>query len=330
MPETSSIPATQTVVQAPCHASATHPWITIFTPVYNREKELPRLYEAIKKLRTKTSSGEEITFEWVIVNDGSTDGSHDLIKQWCADNELPIICLTQPNGGKHVAMNSGVANARGEMFLSIDSDDTLLPDTLIVFHENWYKIDEKERSGIKGVTGRCIDPETATIIGDPLPTNPLICSPQDLRFKYHVKGEMCGFNRLEIMKAHPFPTPDSCGRFFPESVVWFEIGKEYKEYVVDIPVREYYRDSGNAITSGGSANRAPQNYYLWEYEVNNLVLKYLTRSPKLMLKAIVGMSMDGFRTHRSVCTILKDCKGFTRKLLVATFMPAGWILSKRK
>lgn len=267
------------------------------------------------------------------MDDGSTDNTRDLIAKYCAENRFPIRYYYQENQGKHVAMNFASDVAEGEMFLNIDSDDELMPECINVFFDTWASIDDELRKGLKGVTARCIDPESGKIIGSPLPKNIndgkyLITSPQDLRHKYKVKGEMVGFNRTEIMKKFKHQIKPDAGKFMPEGILWSTIGTYYKEYVIDVPLRVYHSDGNNAITSGGSKKRAPQNYYLWQFEVNNSVKKYLFSDPKNMLKAVVGLSRDGFLTKRSPGTILRDCNGIFLKTFVALFMPIGWLLSK--
>lgn len=99
------------------------------------------------------------------------------------------------------------------------------------------------------------------------------------------------------------------------------------ESIIDKPVRRYFRDASNSITTARSVNRSAANYYLWKYEVNNIVGKYLFSSPKDMAKALVGISMDGFLTSRSVRNILGDVDKLSMKLLVTALMPFGFILS---
>lgn len=291
-----------------------------------------RLYNSILKVAEATKP--EVAYEWLIIDDGSQDGTEELVKGWCDENLLPIRYYKQPNQGKHVAMNNGAQLARGEMYLVIDSDDELLPDALNVFYDTWMSIPDDVKPELKGITARCIHPVTREILGTRLPKKHnggkfLIASSQDLRHKYRVKGEMIGVNRTDILRRYPHQVKADAGHFMPEGILWFTIGQKYKEYVIDVPVRVYNTDGNGAITAGGSRNRAPQNYYLWQFQVNNIVKKYLFRDPKNMLKAVVGMSMDGFRTRRSVSTILKDCQGAFAKTMVFCFMPAGWILSKR-
>lgn len=208
-------------------------WMTIFTPAYQRETTMERLYKTLLTLHLPEWGGRIIDFEWVVVNDGSTDKTDEMMRRWCHENRLPIKYYYQSNQGKHVAVNYAVSHCDSEMFFTIDSDDTLLPNAFKVFYEEWQKIPNKEK--FKGVTGRCIDPGTKQVLGGPLPSNPFDVNTIDMRLKYHVKGEMCGFNRTDLMKSHPFPTPDSRMRFCPEGIVWFEIAREgYKERIVDV------------------------------------------------------------------------------------------------
>lgn len=303
-------------------------WMTIFTPAYQREKTMKRLYKSLIDIKLpKDQNGNSVEFEWLIIDDGSTDGTEELVSKWCKENILPIRYYYQKNQGKHVAENFATLHSRSEMILTMDSDDTLLPNALEVFYSEWQKIDNKQE--YKGITCRSIDPETGEIMGSKLPSNTYYfdANTRDMRLKYHIKGEMCGFNRLDLKKAYPFPTPDDRMRFCPEDIVWYEMAKKYKERIVDIPVRKYYKDTSNSIT-GKNKNRSISNYYFWQYMVNNL-LSYMIYSPITILKSIVGMSMDGFNTDRSVKQILNDIKPLLGKILVTIFIPAGFILSKR-
>lgn len=85
--------------------------ITVFTPSYNRAHTLHRVYESLKKQTYRD-------FEWLIVNDGSTDETQKIVADFQAqDNFFPIRCLEQANQGKHMATNRAVREARGA-FLS--------------------------------------------------------------------------------------------------------------------------------------------------------------------------------------------------------------------
>lgn len=100
------------------------PYMTVFTPAYNRAHTLPRLYESLKN---QTTDG----FEWIVINDGSTDGTEELLEKWSGeDNRFDFSYLTVENGGKPRAINRGVTMARGKYFFLVDSDDYLTPDAV--------------------------------------------------------------------------------------------------------------------------------------------------------------------------------------------------------
>lgn len=83
--------------------------ITVFTPTYNRAHLLPRLYESLVKQTYRD-------FEWIIVDDGSSDNTAEVVNDWSAD--FPIRFFIKENGGKHTAINLGTKLAKGELFFS--------------------------------------------------------------------------------------------------------------------------------------------------------------------------------------------------------------------
>lgn len=98
--------------------------ITVFTPTYNRAYIIENLYRSIRRQTYKD-------FEWLVVDDGSSDGTEELFAKWQSEEkEFPIRYIKQENGGKCRAINRGMAEARGELFFNIDSDDYLTDDAL--------------------------------------------------------------------------------------------------------------------------------------------------------------------------------------------------------
>lgn len=98
--------------------------LTVFTPTYNRAYILENLYRSLQR---QTSHD----FEWVVVDDGSTDNTQQLVTSWQAEgNPFPIRYARQENGGKCRAINHGLSLARGELFFTVDSDDYLTDDAV--------------------------------------------------------------------------------------------------------------------------------------------------------------------------------------------------------
>lgn len=191
--------------------------ITIFTPTYNRAYSLPRLYESL----CKQSDND---FEWLIVNDGSTDNTDELVKSYIAENRITINYIVQNNGGKHRAINRGVSEAKGELFFIVDSDDYLVPDAIKTIKAIFEPI--RENPVFAGLTGLRIYPSGEKVGGE-CSFDILDCNALDFRYKYHIQGDMAEVFRTDILKQYPFPEFDD-ERFCPEALVWNRIALKYK------------------------------------------------------------------------------------------------------
>lgn len=98
--------------------------VTVFTPTYNRAYILENLYRSLQR---QTS----MEFEWLIVDDGSSDGTEVLVDGWIRENNpFPIRYVRQDNGGKCRAINRGLKMAGGRLFFTVDSDDYLTDDAV--------------------------------------------------------------------------------------------------------------------------------------------------------------------------------------------------------
>ena len=98
--------------------------ITLFTPTYNRAYILDTLYRSVQRQTFRD-------FEWIIMDDGSSDNTEELVKEWMNDdNDFPIRFYKVPNGGKCRAINRGLDLAEGELFFIMDSDDYLTDDAM--------------------------------------------------------------------------------------------------------------------------------------------------------------------------------------------------------
>ena len=205
--------------------------ITVFTSTYNRAHLLPRVYESLCKQTFRD-------FEWVIVDDGSVDDTKSVVDQLTMDNGqlISIRYLYQKNSGKHRAINRGVKEARGELFLILDSDDTLPPDSLELINLYYQQI--KDDASFGGVCGYMAHHD-GTIIGHGCDVPVLDTNSIDLRYKYHVVGDMLEVFRTDVLREIPFPDIDG-EKFVPEALVWNRIACKYKLRVFHEVV--YYRD----------------------------------------------------------------------------------------
>ena len=205
--------------------------VTVFTPTYNRAAYLLKVFESLLQQTFKD-------FEWVIVDDGSIDDTSVIIDnlQLTNDKFFPIRYFYQENGGKHRAINRGVKEAKGELFLILDSDDMLPPNSLerIDFYYQQIKGDES----FGGVCGYMAHHD-GTVIGKGCDIDVLDTNSIELRYKYHVEGDMLEVFRTSVLKEIPFPEI-SKEKFVPEALVWNRIARKYKLRVFHEVV--YFRD----------------------------------------------------------------------------------------
>ncbi len=204
---------------------------TVFTPTYNRATLLPRVYECLEKQTYRD-------FEWVVVDDGSTDNTEEVIKGLQNKASFPIRYVAKPNGGKPTAVNRGAKEAQGFFFAILDSDDWYVPAALDRFWQLWHTVPAEQQPNFVGVTGLCSYP-AGEVIGDRFPQDVLDSDPIDLRYKFRVYGDKGGVLRTEVMQQ--FPYPEDLGKYISESIVWNRMAKDYKTRFVNevLCVKEY-------------------------------------------------------------------------------------------
>lgn len=205
--------------------------ITVFTPTYNRAKLLPRLYRSLKEQTNKD-------FEWVIVDDGSTDDTKEVIENIIIqqENDFPIRYFYKENGGKHTAINQGVKLALGEFFLILDSDDSLPVYSLEKIQTFYNK--SKAQLNFGGVCG-LMGHHDGTRIGSGFPSKIIYANTIELRYKYHITGDLLEIFKTDVLKEYPFPEITG-ERFCPEALLWNRIARKYKLYCFKEII--YFRD----------------------------------------------------------------------------------------
>ena len=192
--------------------------ITVFTPTYNRGRLLRPLFESL--------CGQAFdSFEWLIVDDGSTDDTKDIVNGFCkAGNHFPIRYVQQENLGKHQAINRGVAEAKGEYFFIVDSDDRLPVNALQKVAQRIQTINgDPSLGGVCGLDATF----DGTVIGTGFPEAEMDDTALNIRFLHHVMGDLKEVFRTDVLREFPFPSIDG-ERFCPEALVWNRIATKYK------------------------------------------------------------------------------------------------------
>ena len=291
--------------------------ISVITATYNRANTINRVFESLKKQTFKN-------FEWIIIDDGSNDGTKEVIEEFKKNADFPIIYKWQKNQGKHIAINEGLKYCKGEYCTKIDSDDEIKSNSFEILISEWNKIPINERKKYKSVTARCYDPITGKKIGKKMSRNRIDCSSLDARYKYKMKYERWGLSRTKIEKE--YFSPEINGHFYPEAIIQDLQAKKYIERYIDIPLRGYYKDTSNAITKN---NVNKENIYLWCHNINDNLNYFFFDIPDF-IKSFIGISMCGFALQMNVKKILNSVKGGLRKVGVLFFLPIGFCVYIKK
>lgn len=191
--------------------------ITVITPTYNRAGLLKRLYESLKN---QTSQD----FEWLIVDDGSSDNTEQVIHEFLMEHQITIRYMKRENGGKHRALNMGIATIETELTFIVDSDDYLPTDavTTVCLYHNKYK-------GNNNLCGysflRCY--EDGSVNTAYFKKDEEIASYCDIRINGNIGGDKAEVFFTEILKQYPFPEYEG-ERFLPEDLVWMKMSGPYQ------------------------------------------------------------------------------------------------------
>lgn len=283
--------------------------ITIFTPTYNRVNLLPRLFESLKN---QTSSD----FEWIIVDDGSTDSTASyIINIQKRQRKFPIRFFEQANGGKHRAINRGVKEAFGEFFLILDSDDFLTDNSIELISRYIKKSFTLPHLG--GVVGRKMYPN-GEIIGGENYLNEIICDSLAIRYQYHIKGDLGEIFKTAILKEFPFPEfPKE--KFCPEALVWNRIAQKYKLLFFNqgFYIADYQRDglTASIVKLRMESPKASKIYYA-ELASYNIPFKE---------KIKAGINFWRFSFNDTKITFKKHFKQLPQKWLLLLY-PVGYLM----
>jgi glycosyltransferase involved in cell wall biosynthesis len=289
----------------------TSPTVSVVTPTYDRSATLPRLYESLC-----AQSWQD--FEWILVDDGSTDDTAELVKRWQAQGRLAITYIQQENSGRHIALNRGIAEARAEYCAVIDSDDWYEPQALARMIGTWREIKDEDRPTYANVEGLCADPSGA-IIGTRFPEDVVDSDNFEIVAWLKCSGDRKGMYRTSVLREFPFPEVPRI--FIPEAVVFFRIADRYRSrFVNEVWARNEYLPSGISRRSLARQLESAEGRRLY----NQTILTLNRRRPLLLtLKAYANLARYSF--HAGVGLRIQIGDAPRPELWLAT-LPLGGVL----
>ena len=237
---------------------------TIFTPTFNRKELIEKLYKSLQKQTYKD-------FEWLIVDDGSDDGTKEKVKEFLNEKKLDIKYYFKENGGKQRAYNFATDKANGELFICLDSDDEYVENGLETILKYWKKYEKNNNIAGMGYLSTYPNRE---VIGSSFPEKEMISTQFDIYNKYGVKGDKGLMFRTEIIKKYKFPVFDD-EKFITEAVVYNRICEKYKMVYVNekIEIKEYQED-GLTAKYNNLLLRNPKGQALYHNEINSQKLSF--------------------------------------------------------
>ena len=231
------------------------PLVSVYTCVYNGERTLHRVFESMKRLNYPN-------IEHIIVDDGSTDKTPELIEQYIKDVDFPVVLHRKPTGGKHTALNVAWSLAKGYFSIQLDADDELLPHSISYLVDTYYSIPEDIREDYWCVHGRCVD-QYGNFVGDRYPDD--INSDEwrtAIKRASKCGGEKIGLQVTKCLSEYRFPEVKGVS-FIPEGVIWMQMRNKYGIWFTNEVVRVYYINEGGNLTDSKLTRKkfGPMTYY---------------------------------------------------------------------
>ena len=287
--------------------------LTVFTPAYNRAHTLPRTYESLLLQDCKD-------FVWLIVDDGSSDNTAELVRDWQKnDNGFDIRYIYKENGGMHTAHNTAYENIDTELNVCIDSDDCMAKGAVGKILTKWNEVKDL---GYAGLIGLDADLE-GKLIGAGFPDG----MTETTLMGYYAaggSGDKKLVYRTDVINRYP-PYPVFEGeRYVALAYKYRLIDQDYKLAVIDqVLCNVEYQADGHSTGMWKEYVRSPKGFAFWR--------KVCMQHPESKKRLIVDC------IHYCSSSIIAKNKHFVsespRKVLTMVCIPFGLILSfvvKRK
>lgn len=226
--------------------------LTVFTPTYNRAHTLTRLYLSLCAQTCRD-------FEWLVIDDGSTDGTAALVQGFIDEGRIPVRYIHQENGGLHTGYNAAYADMETELNVCIDSDDAMPQNAVEVILRTW-----KEKGGgrFAGLIGLDCYLDSGKPIGGPFPEDLKECYLLDLHTRRIHRGDTKQVMRTDLMKRvspmEGFPGE----KHFNPIYLLLQVCDDYPLLVVNEPLClvEYQQDDSMSRNIRGQYLDSPRSF----------------------------------------------------------------------
>lgn len=281
--------------------------LTIFTPAYNRAHTLSRTYKSLLDQDCKD-------FIWMIIDDGSTDHTKELVRKWQEkDNGFEIQYIYKENGGMHTAHNTAYEHIKTELNMCIDSDDCVAKGAIRKILNKWEMIKNDRYAGIIGLDADL----NGNIIGKGFPSEmqeTTLCG-------YYAKGgtgDKKLVYRTEVINKYP-PYPVFEGEKYVALAYKYRlIDQDYKLAVLnEVLCNVEYQEDGSTATMWKQYIKNPKGFAFWR----KICMQYPMSQKRLFVDCVHYVSESILSGDKQFI------KGSPKRALTVILLPLGKMLS---
>ena len=281
--------------------------LTVFTPAYNRAHTLPRTYESLKRQSCKD-------FIWLIIDDGSTDDTAQLVREWQSqDNGFEIQYIYKENGGMHTAHNTAYANIHTELNICIDSDDCMGFDAVKLILKKWESVKNTDYAGIIGLDADF----SGHIIGKGFPKD---MQKTTLSGYYAAggRGDKKLVYRTDIINKYPSYPVFAGEKYVSLAYKYRLIDQEYQLAVLpEVLCNVEYQEDGSSKNMLRQYLRNPNGFAFWR----KICMRYPQSKKRLLMDCIHYCSSSQISHNKHYI------HESPKKLLTVLCTPLGWGLA---
>lgn len=281
--------------------------LTVFTPAYNRAHTLQRTYDSLCNQDCKD-------FIWLIIDDGSTDQTYDLVKSFQhKDNGFEIQYIYKENGGMHTAHNTAYENIKTELNVCIDSDDKMAPNAVRKIAETWKKVKDKNYAGMIA-----LDTDfSGNIIGKGFPDG-IIETTLGGYYASGGSGDKKLIYRTDVINSVPPYPVFSEEKYVGLIYKYTLIDQKYKLYILnDVICEVEYQEDGSSGTMWKQYLKNPKGFAF----LRKVAMRYPISKKRLVIDCIHYCSSSQISKNANYI------KESPRKMLTVFCTPLGWILT---
>ncbi|UTR14882.1 glycosyltransferase family 2 protein [Salipaludibacillus sp. LMS25] len=235
--------------------------LTVFTPTYNRGYCLHQCYESLKRQTNKH-------FIWLIIDDGSTDNTVALVKQWMDEQELTIHYVKQENQGMHGAHNTAYETIDTELNVCLDSDDMFHEEAVDRILSFWEAYGSSKVSGFVALNAN----EEGDVLGSELPKGITSSTLFDLYYKHGITGDKKLIYRTEVAKNYPYPLFEG-EKYVGLAYKYYKLDEQYPLLLMNqVVCLVEYRPDGSTMNMLRQYKTNPKGFAFYRHQLMTLSL----------------------------------------------------------